>query len=120
MSNLHQAWRDAIIAKDLDAMSKQSRTSLVNASLEELKAEREAAFEQAWLEELQPFPHIVEIVTTRWGSVFLDSYLNNLLLGTRDGKRQGFPNGAPKAIFTLIRENQIFLQRMGIETGARR
>ena len=35
----------------------------------------------------------------------------------RDGKRQGFPNGTPKAIFTLIRENRIFLQRMGIETG---
>ena len=85
--------------------------------MEELKAEREAALEQAWIEELLPFPHIVETVTTKWGSVFLDSNLNNLLLDIRDGKRQGFPNGTPKAIFTLIRENRIFLQRMGIETG---
>jgi hypothetical protein len=98
-------------------MQCQSRASLVNASLEELKAEREATLEQAWIEELLPFPHIVETVTTKWGSVFLDNYLNNLLLDTRDRKRQGFPNGTQKAIFTLIRENQILLQRMGIKTG---
>ena len=48
------------------------------------------------------FPHIAKNIEMFWGHSELLSYINNLFLDTRDGKRQGFPEYIIKALWQLL------------------
>ena len=47
-------------------------------------------------------PHIAKNIKAFWGSEFLPEYITKLMFDTRDGKRQGFPDGVGKSLTNLL------------------
>jgi hypothetical protein len=107
---------EGLVERDQAHMrAKRFATSLVNASLEEIAIERRISLDFNEVKRLSAFPHITKVIFEKWGTVYLDKYLNNLLTDTRGGTRKGFPFEASNAIFSLITANKLFLSRLGID-----
>ena len=49
------------------------------------------------------FPHIGKKLTDLWGSGGFDLFINNLLMDTKDGARQGFPDDVAFHLFQLAK-----------------
>ena len=117
MQDIHSTWKDAIIAKDLERMKVQQNTSpLINLTVEQFELERKASLDHELLDKLVSVPHIMETVKLKWGTVYLDKFLNDLFLDTRDNTRQGFLPEVSAAILALSKANKLFLDRIGIVT----
>lgn len=117
MQDIHSTWKDAIIAKDLERMKVQQNTSpLTNLTVEQFELERKASLDHELLDKLVSVPHIMETVKLKWGTVYLDKFLNDLFLDTRDNTRQGFLPEVSAAILALSKANKLFLDRIGIVT----
>lgn len=81
-------------------------------SLELVKQAQQELLDQAQLQRLALFPHIVDRVKILWGTEQLDIYLDSLLLDDPSRKRRGFPPEAASAIWALIQANQSAINLM--------
>lgn len=51
------------------------------------------------------YPHIYAKLEIMWGYPEMDIYINNLLMDTRDGKRNGFPPDVGQELLKLQNGN---------------
>lgn len=49
----------------------------------------------------QKFPHIFEKIVTLWDTPSIEPYFNELMMDSRDGKREGFPPDVASEIFRI-------------------
>lgn len=56
---------------------------------------------------LERMPHIQQRLCLMWGSAELGSFIDRLILDSRDGKRQGFPVDITQELLFLAETNQI-------------
>ena len=94
----------------------QNTSPLINLTVEQFELERKASLDHELLDKLVSVPHIMETVKLKWGTVYLDKFLNDLFLDTRDNTRQGFLPEVSAAILALSKANKLFLDRIGIVT----
>jgi hypothetical protein len=74
--------------------------------LEHVKQAQLELLDQAQLQKLVLFPHIVDRAKALWGTKQLDIYLDSLLLDDLSRKRRSFPPEAASAIWALSQANR--------------